>query len=252
MLWDPERYEQFSAERAEPFEDLLALVTIRQDLRVVDLGCGTGVLTQKLADALPSSEVLGVDSSAAMLERTDQLGRPGLRFEYGDIRELEGQWDLVFSHSAIQWLPDHHTLIPRLLAKVSSGGQLAVQQPSNHRHAVHKLLSETASEEPFQAALEGWTRQSPVLSLEEYANLLYSNGGTAITVMEKIYPHVLESADAIADWMSGTGMRAYLKRLPPDLHDAFREQYRRKLRSRWPSGPVFYPLRRMLFAVTLR
>jgi len=52
MPWDPECYHRFQAERAAPFEDLLALVTRRPGLQVVDLGCGTGELTRRLADAL--------------------------------------------------------------------------------------------------------------------------------------------------------------------------------------------------------
>ncbi len=42
MPWDPERYEQFKKERAAPFEDLLLLINVREDMSVIDLGCGPG------------------------------------------------------------------------------------------------------------------------------------------------------------------------------------------------------------------
>src|SRR3972149_2610153 len=69
MPWDPERYEQFERERYAPFDDLSGLVEVREGLRVIDLGCGTGELTRRLADALPESAVLGIDSSPEMLAR---------------------------------------------------------------------------------------------------------------------------------------------------------------------------------------
>src|SRR5512143_2095886 len=122
MPWDPERYHQFQRERFAPFEDLLRLVQIRPGLRVVDLGCGTGELTRRLADALPDSTVLGLDASAEMLRRAAEQIRPGLRFELGTIEAVEGSWDLVFSHAAIQWVPDHEFLVPRLLSLVAPGG----------------------------------------------------------------------------------------------------------------------------------
>lgn len=69
MPWNPDRYHQFQKERSAPFEDALALVTVRAGLRVVDLGCGTGELTRRLADALPDCDALGLDSSAEMLAK---------------------------------------------------------------------------------------------------------------------------------------------------------------------------------------
>src|SRR5215813_2947685 len=124
MPWNPERYHQFQQERSAPFDDLLQLVQRREGLRAIDLGCGTGELTRRLADALPESDVTGVDSSAEMLSRAAQQARPGLRFEQQAIEQVTGEWNLVFSHAAIQWVDNHHALIPRLLSLLRPGGQL--------------------------------------------------------------------------------------------------------------------------------
>ncbi len=253
MPWNPDQYGQFEAERAAPFVDLLALVRVRPGLRVIDLGCGTGELTRRLADALPESAVLGVDSSPEMLARARPLARPGLAFAERSIEAVVAgaeQWDLVFSHAAIHWVPDHATLVPRLLDRVAPGGQLAVQLPSNHDHLTHRLIQTLAAEEPFRSALGGWTRQVPVLGLVAYADLLYHAGGQELTVFEKVYPHVLAAADALAEWTRGTALVPYLERLPPDLHTPFLDRYRAGLRAQWPAGPVFYGFRRILFAAT--
>jgi trans-aconitate 2-methyltransferase len=250
MPWNPDRYEQFQKERFQPFDDLFRLVKPGEGMRVVDLGCGTGELTRRLADALPASEVTGIDSSAEMLARAEKYRRPGLRFEQGAIETVEGQWDLVFSHAAIQWVNDHRSFIPRLLALVRPGGQLAVQLPSNHGHASHLLIMEVAGEEPFREALGGWSRLSPVLPVEAYAELLYESGAEEIVVFEKVYAHVLESSDALADWTSSTVLVPYFERLPEDLHEPFMKRYRARLHARWPNRPVFYGFKRTLFAAT--
>jgi trans-aconitate 2-methyltransferase len=250
MPWDPDRYHKFQSERFAPFADLLGLVNVREGIRAVDLGCGTGELTRKLADALPQSDVLGIDNSPQMLTRAAEYARPGLRFELAAIEEISGQWDLIFSHAALHWVEDHRTFIPLLLSMLRPGGQLVVQMPSNHSHATHRLIAETASEEPFKEALGGWVRRVPVLGIEEYAELLYANGALDITVFEKVYPHVLESADALADWTSGTALVPYFERLPAELRDPFMERYRKRLRALYPPGPVFYGFKRTLFAAT--
>jgi trans-aconitate 2-methyltransferase len=250
MPWDPDRYHQFQQERSAPFEDLFNLIHTRPGLQVIDLGCGTGELTRQLADRLPDSAVLGIDSSPEMLERTAGLERPGLRFERALIQEVNGEWDLVFSNAAIQWIDDHPALVPRLLSLVRPGGQLVVQLPSNHTHPTHLLILETANQEPFRQALGGWSRTSPVLPIDAYAELLHQNGGRDLVVFEKVYPHVMSDADALADWTSGTALVPYFERLDPELRDLFMDRYRQRLREGFPGRPVFYGFRRTLFAAT--
>ena len=86
-----------------------------------------------------------------------------------------------------------------------------------------------------------------VLDVEEYAELLYASGGRDLTVFEKVYPHVLEDADALADWMSGTALVPYMERLPDELHEPFMDAYRELLRKRFTTKPVFFGFRRILF-----
>jgi trans-aconitate 2-methyltransferase len=140
--------------------------------------------------------------------------------------------------------------VPRLFCHLSPGGQLVVQLPSNHHHPAHRLIIETASEQPFERALNGWLRQVPVLPVEEYAELLFAAGSQNLVVFEKVYPHVLENSDAVADWSSGTALLPYMERLDPELRDAFMQRYRQKLRRHWPHSPVFYGFRRILFSAT--
>lgn len=251
MPWNPTQYQRFQQERAAPFFDLAALVQRRPHLHVVDLGCGTGELTAKLAAMLPDSAVIGIDSSAEMLAHAAQYSQPGLRFEQGAIQDSDGMWDLIFSNAALQWVDDHTTLMPRLCAQVRPGGQIAVQVPSNFRHPSHHLIEAIAAEEPFRTALVGWVRHSPVLAIDEYAELLYQAGGKDIIVCEKVYPHILGDADAVAEWTKGTTLVPYFERLPVQLHAAFEKRYRERLREHWPSSPVFYGFRRTLFAATL-
>lgn len=248
MPWNPDQYHRFQAERFAPFSDLLALITVRPLMDVVDLGSGTGELTARLTAALPGSRVLGIDSSAEMLARAERLQRPGLRFVLRSIEEVDGRFDLIFSHAALQWVPDHHTLFPRLLSLLRPGGQLAVQMPSNHYHPVHRLITDVAAEPPFRPVLQGFVRHSPVLAIEEYAEMLFAAGGENITVIEKVYPHVLPNAAAVLQWVRGTALVPYLERLPADMVEPFLSHLYGHLEEMYPQNPVFYGFRRILLS----
>nr|WP_295930665.1 methyltransferase domain-containing protein [uncultured Dyadobacter sp.] len=253
MAWNPQIYDQFKTERSAPFFDLLAMLERKSVSDAVDLGCGTGELTQHLATALAGANVLGVDASREMLEKSAAFVTDRLSFECISIENLLAraqQWDVVFSNAAIQWVPDHKVLFPKLIAAVRPGGQLLAQMPNQHENISNRLLHELAGLEPYATALQGWNRISPVLGIEGYAELLFENGGKSIQVFEKIYPLVLPDVDALLEWVSGTALIPYLERLGEEMHDRFVQDYKSLLLTHFAKTPVFYPFRRILIAAT--
>ena len=248
MPWDPDRYCKFKAERAQPFRDLVAMLEIKPHLKVVDLGCGTGELTAELSSILPDSNVVGIDNSSEMLTKAKLLEKPGLMFERKGIEAVSGNWDLIFSNAALHWIDDHYAFIPRLLSMLNPGGQILVQMPSNHRNRAQETVSEIAADEPFISAMQDWKWEFPVLPIDTYAEILFRHGCREITVIEKVYPHVLNSAEEVMEWLSGTTIIPYLERLPDDMHDIFKRACLEKLKIIYHSEPFLYPFRRILFS----
>ena len=272
MPWDPAQYERFQRERELPFVDALTLVgPLRAGARIVDLGCGTGALTRRLADAYPDAQVLGIDTSPQMLAEAKPRERAGLRFVRGAIEAVDqigpssagpGQigpdllgevgddprWDLVFSHASLHWVPDHERLIPRLFARVAPGGRLVAQLPSNHDSDAHRVLLAVAAEPPFAAALTAPVADRAPLPARRYAELLWQAGGRDLVAYEKVYPHELPDADAAVEWMKGTALVPYFDRLPRPLHAAFETRLREAMRAALPSRPLFFGFKRTLFA----
>ncbi len=221
---------------------------VRPGLKVVDLGCGTGELTRRLADHLPDAEVLGLDYSADMLSKSAAFARRGLHFEQGDIRALTGEWDLIFSNAALQWLEDHASLIPTLWGRLKPGGQLVVQMPANHDHPSYRLAGELVETEPFCRFFPLGARISPVLPIEDYAQMFFDLGGSQITALMKLYPHVLEDANAIVEWVKGTLLLPYLEQLPAEYQAQFLAAYARRLSEQFPQKPLFFGFKRVLLA----
>lgn len=247
-VWNPAQYERFRAERSQPFFDLLALVRKKPEMRVVDLGCGTGELTKELHAALGARSTLGVDNSESMLEKSKLHATPGLRFELGDLAATTGTYDLVFSNAAIHWVDDHPSLLARLTALLAPGGQLAVQVPANFDHVSHVVAGEIAKEPPFDALLAGYTRVPPVLAPEAYAGELHRLGFVEQHVRLQVYAHLLPSRDDVIEWVKGTLLTDYQKRMPADAFAEFLARYRAALLPRLDDErPYFYPFKRLLF-----
>ncbi len=246
-VWNPDQYGRFRAERAAPFLDLLALVEPVPGPRLLDLGCGTGELTRLAHERLGARETLGVDSSAAMLERAAAHAGGGVAFVQGDLGAFEGGgFDVVLSNAAIHWVPDHERLLARLAALIGPGGQLAIQAPANDHHPSHAVAREVARQPEFAGPLRGFVRETPLLEPERYAGLLFALGFARQRVRLETYAHPLGSRDDVVEWVRGTTLTDYQKRLEPPTWARFLERYRERLRAALPDErPFLYTFRRL-------
>ncbi|MEP7115357.1 MAG: methyltransferase domain-containing protein [Ilumatobacteraceae bacterium] len=252
--WNPEQYRRFAAERAQPFHDMLALIEPGSIERAVDLGCGPGELTALAARQLGVEEMVGVDNSQAMLDKTVEHESSAVRFEYGDI----GEWtstagvDLVLAAASLQWVPDHAGVIARWAKALRDGGQIAIQVPANADMPSHVVARHVAEREPYLSLFgpDGPPIdpvQAYVLRPEEYAQLLYDLGFERQHVRLQVYPHVLPSTRHVVEWVRGTTLTRFEKRLAPEAFNAFVADYETELlRVLGDHEPHFFPFRRIL------
>lgn len=247
--WDPAQYGRFRDERAQPFFDLLALITPTPGGRAIDLGCGPGELTHLLHNYLDAESTLGLDASPAMLARSDAYAGDGVTFAHGDIATFEPEkpFDVVFSNAALQWVPDHERLFARLATMVAPGGQLAVQIPSNQDHPSQSVAREVAAREPFASALAAGSGHTPTREPEWFADLLYRLGFGEQHVRLQVYTHLLDGPEAVIEWMRGSLLTDYERRLPAEVFPAFEAAYGERLLDQLPAErPYQFTFRRLL------
>ena len=255
--WDPDLYARFADHRDRPFHDLVARVRAADPQLVADLGCGPGTLTRTLLDRWPGATVVGVDSSAEMIEAAQAQAGEGLTFELADLRSWVGRagraaYDVIISNATLQWVPRHLGLLPDLVDRLAPGGWLAIQVPGNHDAPLHAILRQLARREPYAAHVAGAADRFALPAPEDYLRALVAVG-CAVDAWETTYQQVLPGEDAVFAWISGTGARPVLQALPDGLRQRFESEYRERLRAAYPRqgfGTVL-PFRRV-FAVAQR
>jgi len=242
-MWNPDQYERFKTERAQPFHDLVALIEKRPRMQVVDFGCGTGELTRELHDHLSAKETLGIDSSETMLLKSSAFGDELVRFAKGDIEAFvaDTPFDLVFSNAALHWVENHDSLFGRLASFLGPHGQLAVQMPANEDHPSHAVAREVAE------SLGHAPRVSSVLPPERYASILHRLGFARQHVRLQIYGHVLNEARDVIEWVRGSLLTDYQQRLSEPDFTRFMEVYTERLLPILGNDrPFFYTYKRVL------
>ena len=248
--WNPEQYLKFAEERSRPCHDLAARVEVAAPRRIIDLGCGPGNSAEVLSARWPNAAITGIDTSAAMIDAA-RAASPQCEWRIGDIEGWaagDERFDVVFSNAALQWVGDHAAVFPRLLARVVTGGALAVQVPGNYTSAQHQLMRKVGTR--FHLQVREWHTHD----LDFYYDALAPHA-SRLDLWATEYLHVLPDVEAIVEWYKGTGMRPYLDALASEAdRERFLAEYLEGLRTIFrpqPDGAVLFPFRR-LFVVAYR
>lgn len=249
MPWNPEVYNQFKNIRYQPFFDLMNLISSENLRKAIDIGCGTGEQTHILSEKFNDAEFLGIDSSAEMLAEANQFKNEKLNFKQIPVEDLidsKEKRDLIFSNAALQWSDDHEILFPKLISLLSENGQFAVQMPIQAENALNKILFQLASEEPFRTQLDGWNRVSPVLSIDEYAQIMFDNGLKDLNISVKVYPILADDAEKLYQFISGSALIPYVERLDEVSKENFISEYKKRIGEYFKSFPAMYAFKRLL------
>jgi len=265
LSWSAKQYVAFEDERTRPVRDLLAALPKIPARSVIDLGCGPGNSTEMLAAHFPDAEVSGIDSSADMIEAARRR-LPRVSFAVQDIvdwcsdarrsdaRRDSGPCGVILANAVLQWLPDHASLLPALIGKLTSGGALAVQMPDNLDEPAHRLMREVAAAGPWAAKLAAAAAARPPLAGADWYHDLLRPLCATVDLWRTTYYHALAGAEAIVEWFKGSGLRPFLDPLDAAERAAYLAAYTTAISRAYPAvadGGVLLPFPR-LFMVAIR
>jgi len=259
--WNPEQYERFSDHRRRPFADLISRVGASAPRTVVDLGCGPGALTLSLATRWPNARIIGVDSSAEMLDqarrndRVDRVEWVCSDVESWDPGQVGDPIDVITTNALLQWVPSHQELIPRWIRALEPGGWFAMQVPGNFNAPSHKLLREIAARAPRAGELLPRLRGGDAVSEPAAYAALLAGVGCEVDAWETTYQHILDPAgeqrEPVLEWTKGTALVPVLDVLKGEDERAdFVAAYGKALMRAYPRQPfgTVFAFRR-IFAV---
>ncbi len=228
--WSARQYLKFEDDRTRPPRDLLAQVPLLQPRRVVDLGCGPGNSTELLVERYPDATVSGLDSSADMLRKARER-LPHCTFLTGDIATWtpDAGTDLLFANAVMQWLPDHTTILRRLLEALPSGGVLAVQMPDNTREPALMFQREVGQSGPWANDPEVKAAARDDLPTPEAYYDLLKPVCSRIDIWHSIYNHVMATPQAVVEWFKGSSLQPFLSPLDAAARESFLAAYTEKI-----------------------
>jgi trans-aconitate methyltransferase len=236
--WNARAYTRLSTPMQTWGETMLEGLDLRGNETALDLGCGTGTLTEHLLRRLPRGRVIAIDRSANMLQVAREHLEPRFagRVEYvqSPLEELQlapGVADLAFSNATFHWIRDHPRLFRSIFAALRPGGWLVAQCGGGPNIArVRERAARLMATPTYRAFFEGWSGPWEFASAETTAERLRAAGFTDVETNVFEAPVQLSSLEETREYLRNVVLGTHLDRISqPELRapfvDALAEQF---------------------------
>jgi SAM-dependent methyltransferase len=247
-------YERISVGRQfQSGKRLVQALGVRAGERVIDVGCGTGLLAEHIAGIVgPAGHVLGIDPLPLRIEIARARARANLAFEVGNANDLSAiasaSFDVACLNAVLHWLPEKAGPLRELARVLRPGGRIGIAGGAKEqRSPLRGILGRVLAEPPFDA----WPRPRAELSSRvdqhELRTLLEGAGFAVKSIDLYDSPYVHASPEAVVRYSEASSFGNLLAHLPRELRPAAREALARELAPlAAPDGSIAQDGRRMI------
>lgn len=221
--WNAASYHRVANPHVDWGEAVLARIPLRGDETVIDAGCGTGRLTERLLERLPHGRVIAIDQSASMLAVAESHLGPRFGetviFQRYDLLALniDSVAGFVFSTATFHWITDHDALFKALVRALRPGGWLIAQCGGGPNiEAVATRALTLLREEPYAPYAESWNGPWYFAGAAETEAALERAGFTSVSAEVIHAPVTMPDAASYREFLGTVVLGTHLERLPDD------------------------------------
>jgi arsenite methyltransferase len=226
--------------------------------RVLDVGCGTGLLAEYIADRVgPTGYVLGVDPLPLRIELAQAKARPNLQFKVADAYDLSSippaGFDVVCLNAVFHWLPEKSGPTAEFARVLKPGGRLGISSGAKGpRTRFQELVSGVLARPPFNAYVRPPGGLTHRVDEQEMRQLLAAAGFAVKSIEARESVRGFASPELLVRYSEASSFGNLLAHLPVELRPAARELIGRELAAlAAPDGTISQSSRRMV-AIAIR
>ena len=224
--FDGKLYEKASIFQQEWGNKLISELNLKGNEDILDLGCGDGLLTAKLAKLAPNGNVIGVDASEGMIKVAKEKEENNLKFLLMDINQIDlnRQFDFIFSNATLQWIKNQKQLWTNIHKLLNPNGfvRFNFAADGNSSHFI-KVIKETIVFEEYKKYFSEFQWPWYMPSVDEYENNLKDFVFSELNVWSENTDRFFPDKEAMIGWVNQPNIVPFLKNIPEDKKELFRE-----------------------------
>lgn len=250
--FDGKQYKKASTHQKAWGAHLIAELNLKGDEKILDLGCGDGVLTAQLATIVPQGTVLGIDASRSMIDTANQCQQQNLKFQLLNITEISffEEFDVIYSNAALHWIKDHADLLQRIFRSLKPDGIARLNFGGDGNCINFNQSVQTVMKQPeyttYFSRFE-WPWYMP--KVEEYQAIAAQIPFSTIKVWMENADWYFPNMEAMINWIDQPCLVPFLAQVDPADQNKFRQEVIASAISstQKPDGRCFEQFRRLNF-----
>lgn len=248
--FDGEKYKNASSHQKEWGTRIISELNLTGAESILDLGCGDGRLTKKIADLVPEGKVLGIDASVGMISTAKELNGSNLSFVCQDINDMDfnNEFNLIFSNAALHWVKNHEQLLSLCRKALNCKGTIRFNfagdgNCSNFYEVIRQVINNLVYMEYFTNFEWPWYMPRP----SEYEKLAEQYEFSELRIWEENADRYFNTKDEMIMWIDQPSIVPFLKLIPDDKKEGFRNEVVQRMidKTIQPDGTCFETFRRI-------
>lgn len=219
---NPELYSKNNALQYNFAMKMLSKISLKSTSRILDIGCGDGIITNEIATIVNDGCIIGTDISNAMIEHATKKynTQDNIRFVQMDAEKnfFNNQFDIITSFNCLHWVQNQENAIKGIVKAAVESAQIALLL-SHRKSLYHFILDKISASNKWSSYFKDYVNPRSFFEISKYKILLEEAGLNIQSLVEEEMIYYFRTPKELKEFFNAAGSQITM--IPPTLKDSF-------------------------------
>ena len=223
-LWDAKFYNENSQNQYKLGLKLIDKLQFNQNENILDIGCGTGNLTIKMARNNPTCNIIGIDIDKNMIKEAKinlkKMNLENISFNTIDFIKYEPsiKFHLIFSNSAIHWIHDKIAVFQKIKNILTPNGRAGIQIPdTKNLYEITPLLTKPIEELKLYEYFKSWKHPLKRISEKKLTRIIEPIGYSSFKIELMDVPMKFNTFEDLLNYLKSAPLLSIISNIPENF-----------------------------------